>query len=350
MREAIFGDLHLDTRNGDIRFINFIVQYMKEKLREARAQGCTRFTQVGDSLDNRKRTSSAAVSALVEIIDYAVDELKFEEVVFLVGNHNTYYTDTNSTHNLIAFKGRDRVSIVENYQAIGDTLYLGWICPDNIDAISLRVSEAKEKYCFGHFAFTGFDMYKGIPAKGGFSPVPFRKFERTISGHYHTISEDGSVIYTGSPYHLNWSDYQDGLNRGWFLLDHDTDEFKLFQNTADDSLFAELFYDESKTYQESDIAPFANRIVKVHAKEVTDDKKYQKFVKLLKGFAFIDIRIIDYRETKVIESAIDLESIDADPNSVIETYMEELAVANGFVAERPIAILMELHQSAIRSL
>lgn len=325
---GIFGDLHFGVKGGDKFFLAFQVAWMKRKLDTMAAAGIKKLYQVGDSFDNQKSTQSTVQAAMIEVIEYA--KVLGIEMIFTVGNHNTFYRDTNAVHNLKVYEQYSNVTIVEEYLEDGNCLLLGWINPSNHDKIMEVVENTKCEYCFMHADFDGFEMYKGIVAKGGMSIVPFRKFKKVFTGHYHTISEDGNVLYVGSPYALTWMDYVDGDNRGWWQFDETTGEYSLLKNLPQDTLFATHEYVPTKDYADFDLVELSNKVVKFFVKEVTDEKKYDQFIKVVNSTPFIDRRVIDEREMKKIEhSTIDIKEMNITPLVVIQNYVEAEAIVNG---------------------
>lgn len=350
---AMIGDLHFGIKNGDKYFLDFQVKYMKRKLDMLAGMGIKQLFQAGDALDNRKRTETNVINAVQEVCAYAA-ELGIE-IVFIVGNHNTFYTDTNAVHNLNIVTHMSNVKIVEEYShgvskfdGSPVILLLGWIHKNNHDTLMEAVEQSTAPYCLMHAEFDGFEMYKGIEAKGGMSIVPFRKFKRVLSGHYHTVSSNGNVEYLGSPYALTWMDWVDGVNRGLFILDVTTDEFNFIRNEEHETLFLTHEYDGSIVYDEFFFEKFKNKVVKFFVKEVADPKHYDKFVKLVNSVPYIDRRIIDERELAAIEhAAIDIRSMNLTPAKVIDDYVREEAAVNNLNPDEVSKEALSLYHSAL---
>lgn len=349
---AMIGDLHFGVKGGDKHFLEFQVNYMKAKLKDMAARGIKTLYQLGDAVDNRKRSDTTVLDALIEVADYAYEECGIT-IVFLVGNHNTFYTDTNSVHNLNVLKHHPGVMIVEEHQYFSDhdILVLGWIHKNNHDELMQVVERSTAKYCLMHAEFNGFQMYNGIEAKGGMSVTPFRKFKKVYTGHYHTVSEDGNVLYAGSPYALTWMDYVDGTNRGYFILNPVTGDCEMIKNDPSETLFAVENYDPNKAYTEADFEPLKNKVVKFFVKDVTDTKHFDGFVKLVNGVSYIDRRIIDERELAIVEhSNIDLRALNLTPVKVIDEYVRAEAEANELNSDDVSEEALQLYNTAIAQL
>lgn len=347
MRRALFGDLHLGVRNGDANFLKFQLTYLKKKIDEVKGLGITHIDQLGDSIDNRRRSESTVNDALLEICEYAYQQ--GITIDFLIGNHNTFYTDTNRVHNLNIIKNfhRGNVRIIEESFEEGNVLTLGWIHKNNLEAQMAAVENTSAKFCFMHAQFDGFDMYSGIKAKGGMSIVPFRKFQKVYTGHYHTVSEDGNVKYIGSPYALTWMDFVDGTNRGWFELDDETGAEIFHRNLPGETLFHTHVYNPDEAYDEFSFLQYKDCLVKFFVREVKSELHYKKFVELVNAQSYIDRRIIDERELLQVEQeAIDISEMNLTPLKVIEGYVRDEATLNGLNPDNCANLALTLYQEA----
>ena len=352
---AMIGDLHFGIKNGDKHFLQFQVEYMKTKLRLMKDKGIVQLFQAGDALDNRKRTETNVINAVQEVCAYAA-ELGIE-IIFIVGNHNTFYTDTNSVHNLNIVMHMSNVKVVEEacecVSSRDDSpvmLLLGWIHKNNLESQMKAVEQSNAPYCMMHAEFDGFEMYKGIEAKGGMSITPFRKFKKVYSGHYHTVSENGNIYYIGSPYALTWMDWVDGTNRGFFTLDLATGAEDFIKNEESETLFVTDEYNPQTDYDEFYFEKYKNKIVKFFVKTVEDQKHYDKFVKLVNSVQYIDRRIVDERElAKVQHAAIDIRTMNLTPAKVIDSYVRDEATANNLNPDLVAAEALSLYHSALES-
>jgi len=89
---------------------------------------------------------------------------------------------------------------------------------------------------FGHFEINGFYMSKVKSCtKGVDSKSILEKAPLVMSGHFHIretrVYKDGRrIVYTGSPYELNWGDYGTA-SRGFYILDVETSQEEFVENT-----------------------------------------------------------------------------------------------------------------------
>jgi hypothetical protein len=192
-------------------------------------------------------------------------------------------------------------------------------------------------------------MYKGIPAVHGQDGNLFSKFEKVITGHYHTVSNIGNITYVGSPYHLTWADYPDGVERGWFTFDTESGKLELVKNRPDQSLFAVFNHDPEVKYEKKDLEHLAGKIVRIVVKNKGDTRRYNAFLSLLREIKFIEYRIVDETivEKKEVVAPINPQNMLTDLGKFITDYSARLAATvPGADVELTRSISLELYQKA----
>lgn len=344
---GIIGDMHFGVRGGDIDFLEFQMNWLYKTLKDMKARGINRVIQVGDMLDNRKMLDVRVGWYLTHRFLPMLDELN---MVFdsLVGNHNIFYRESNEIHNLWFMQSHPRFRVIQENLEEEGLLMLGWVNKNNLAEQMSVVANSKAGVCLGHFEFTDFPMYKGVLASHGADVEPFKKFKKVVTGHYHTVSEIGNIIYVGSPYHLTWSDYPDGVERGWFELDTETGSISLHKNEETDSLFSIFHYDHEAKYEASDLKHLAGRIVRIVVKDKGDTRKYNKFLALLNEIKFIEYKIVD--ETIITDKpkeTIDPQKMITNTLGVLTDYTVKLAeTVQGADIDLTKNIAVDLYQRA----
>ena len=132
----------------------------------------------------------------------------------VVGNHDTYFKNTNSINSLKAScTVTASMPITVNMywdhpvevDMDGETIMLcPWICPENAEISLKMLEETKAQVVMGHFEIQGFEMYKGSINHEGLEKNVFNKFEMVCSGHFHHKSSYGNIHYLGAPYEMTW--------------------------------------------------------------------------------------------------------------------------------------------------
>ncbi len=175
------------------------------------------------------------------------------------GNHDTYYKDTNAV-NSIDFLGEmySNIHVVETTEKIGGFLLASWICPDNQDKILADIASTSAKYLIGHFEINGHAMTPGYLCTSGLETVVFKKFDRVISGHFHTRGNDGRIFYTSNPSQTSWADW--GQEKGFHYFDDSSNVLTPVNNPRE--VYSVLNWSGDKTYDEfHDVV--AGKIVKI---------------------------------------------------------------------------------------
>ncbi|QGZ16005.1 hypothetical protein Kuja_0140 [Vibrio phage vB_VchM_Kuja] len=322
---VLLGDTHLGCRNGSHHMRSFIKNYIKNRVvAYCKEHNIKQIIQTGDMFDRR---STLYARDYYYTRNDLTSDLMFNNLTWttIPGNHDIALADSVE---LSWTQMAEDVSngFIKNINKAGDyyvgdvlVCFIPWVCEDNIEEVKQAVEKSNAKICVGHFEFAGFPMYQNsIAEKGTIGVEIFRKFQQVISGHYHTRSENGNIRYIGAPYHLNWQDYADGLNRGFevMYINEETDEikFEFVQNTESDSVFRVFYYDQANDpdYDKyvtpeylNDVLGFKGQIVRVQVlnKEASKNK-FDKFLQAIKAASTIDYMVIDNSEILVTSEVV----------------------------------------------
>ena len=326
MTTAIIGDGHFGVRSGDLAFLEFQCKWWVDTINKIADMGIKTIAQVGDLFDNRKVLDVRVAQYFLDRVVNAL-ELRGVKMIITVGNHNIYYRESNQIHNLFFLKDHPNIRIVQESVEIDNVLFLGWINKSNQEAQMKKVAESSMSYCFAHLEPVDMPMYKGLVATHGMDMAPFKKFKKVYSGHYHTISREGNIVMVGSPYHLTWADYPDGINRGWFELDTVTGSEVFHPNTVDQSLFCIFNHNPEEKYHEVDMKVLKGKIARVVVNDKGETRAFNKFISLLAAAGAIEYKIIDNTAIKPDQSktGIDPAKMLVNVAGVISDYTFELA-------------------------
>ena len=325
MKIAIITDQHLDGRKGNLAFWNYFQQFYDEIFFPTlEKEGIKVVFDLGDTFDNRK---SMDFNTFHRVRENYFERLKDYEVHMLLGNHCTYYKNTNRINS--------PELLLENYQNIRvysepkeilmgkkAFLMLPWINKENQEDIFRRLETSEADICCGHLELDGFEVTPGMTMDHGMDPKLFHRFKRVWSGHYHHRSKRGNVQYLGNPYQMFWNDYKD--TRGFHIYDTETDKLKFVKNPYE--IFDKIFYDDASVdYNKQDVSSYKDKFIKLIVEEKRDYQMFETLVDRLYNVGAHDVKIVETLvDADNVEDA-DLET--KDTMTLLNEYIDEVEIA-----------------------
>lgn len=324
---ALITDTHWGCRNDSPVFAEHISRFYKDVFFPYLDQHNINFIfHLGDIVDRRKYINFLSAKNLSkDFIEPIRQKNKF--LYALIGNHDTYYKNTNEVNSMDILYG-DRAGftyISEPLELDLDCkiLMMPWICTQNYERCMEAIKNTEASVLFGHLELTGFEMYKGMPNDHGFDPKIFDKFDVVCSGHFHHKSSRGNIHYLGAPYEMTWSDYDDP--RGFHIFDTKTRELKFIQNP--NRIFHKIFYNDNELTIEDvmtlDFSIYKNCIIKVITKAKTNPHLFDVFIERLEKAGVADLQ--------AVEDHLNL-NLELDDN-IIEEAEDTLSILNKFVTQ-----------------
>jgi len=199
-------------------------------------------------------------------------------------------------------------------------LGIPWICDDNRSRVYELLEKSVSPLCVGHLEFNGFETVPGIVMDHGIDIGAFEKFDKVLSGHFHTRSSKNNIHYLGNPYELTWQDYNDP--RGFHLFCLDSRELEFIPNPY--TMFTRVEYsDKGCDPIDLDSIDLADKFVKLIVVNKTDFYKFDKFIQKLYNKGCHEIKIIEDMsefEDGEIGEEINLE----DTVSVLSNYIDSI--------------------------
>ena len=280
MKVALITDQHFGGKQDSQNFSNYIEKFYTEQFFPYLADNeITTVIDLGDTFDRRKYVN---FNTLSQVRRFYFDYLKDNHIKLhsIVGNHSTYYRNTNSVNSSELLYGH--YDNVETYPSpktisIDGTLIdlIPWINTENYDETMEFIKNSKAQIAFGHLEVEGFAMYKGYVAEEGVPKKIFKGYEIVASGHYHHKSSQGNIHYLGAPYEITWSDYDDP--RGFHIFDTETREMEFIRNRF--RYFEKIYYDDENTdYRSVDTKYYKNKIVKLIVENKKNTIDYEAFI------------------------------------------------------------------------
>ena len=291
MKVALITDQHLDGRKGSLAFWNFWQKFYDNMFFPTlKKQGVETIIDLGDTFDNRKSMDFNTFQRAK--VNY-FDKLKDYKVHMLIGNHCTYYKNTNRINSPeLLLEQYDNISIYSRPEHIRlgskQFLMLPWINSENKEEILRTIEDSDADIVCGHLELTGFEVTPGMRMDHGMDPAPFKKFDRVWSGHFHHRSKKGNIQYLGNPYQMFWNDYKD--TRGFHIYDTETNRLTPINNPYE--IFQKLYYNDTE-HQEIDYDLYKDCFVKVIVEEKKDYLQFEKVIDKLYDTGVHEIKIIE---------------------------------------------------------
>ena len=273
---------------------------------------------MGDAFDSRKSIDYQSLEWSKRVV---FDHLKKYDVHMIIGNHDTYYKNTNNVNSpgllLQTYSNIKTYSEASEVKIGGlKILFLPWINQENQEQTLKLIQKTTSKVAMGHLELQGFRVNRQLIMDHGLDSKMFDKFERVYSGHYHTRSTNGTVFYLGNPYEMYWTDVND--TRGFHIFDTETLEHTPINNPY--KLFYNIYYEDTP-YQLFDASEYENKIVKVIVRKKSKPKDFEKFIDKLYTTGIQDLKIVENFD---IQENEDFE-VDEEENtmSILNRYIDE---------------------------
>ncbi len=322
MKIALITDQHLDGRKGSLSFWNYFQNFYDEVFFPIlEKENIKTIIDLGDTFDNRK---SMDFNTFHRIKENYFDRLKKYNVHMILGNHCTYYKNTNRINSPeLLLETYDNIQIYSEPQHIRfgskKFLLLPWINSENRnDVLSLMKDSEADVVC-GHLELNGFEVTPGMKMDHGMDPNIFKKFNRVFSGHFHHKSKKGNIQYLGNPYQMFWNDYKDP--RGFHIYDTETDKLTFYKNPFE--IFKKIIYNDKIELDEIDFGEYKNTYIKIIVEEKTDYNKFEKLINSLYDNGVHDLKIVESLMEENLNSS-DMQVEIKDTISLLDEYIDEV--------------------------
>ncbi len=352
MKIAIISDTHFGCRNDSPFFLENAISFFTNQffpyLEENKINDVI---HLGDFFDRRKYINFNTLSIVRKKI-IEVFENKKINLHITIGNHDTYYRNTNdlnSLKELLSVKYQN-IKIYENPEVItfGDFCFgiVPWVTKENEQQVLEFLKSCPCRMIGGHFEIVGFQVILGIKHQHGFNTSVFNRFDKVLSGHFHIKQSEGNIHYLGTQYQMNFGDLHS--KKGFHVYDTETDILEFIENP--NNIFHMFTYDDSSEEEIKNIAKFVkgvnlkNGFIKIIIRNKSKQQIFEKFLDALWEKGIQDLSIIEdqlensstveFSETEDTMSIInrEIDAIERDfdkdklKNIIKDLYMESLTI------------------------
>jgi DNA repair exonuclease SbcCD nuclease subunit len=352
MKVAIITDTHSGAGNDSQAMNDYFLKFYEEVFFPyLREHNIKNVIHLGDTFDRRKYINFNTLYSWQQRVFEPLNVM-CDRVDILVGNHDTYYKNTNkinSVEELLKiydkfnfYPGPAEVSIGK-----ANVLYLPWICEDNYDKSIRMIEQSSSKVCMGHLELIGFEMYAGhLNVDKGLRGELFDKFYMTLSGHFHQKSSRGGIHYLGAPYPMMWGDW--GSSKGFHVLDTETLELQFVENPI--QIFHKIYYNDSSESYDSlmsrDFSQLNGMLVKVIVQKKNNPYWFDQFLENIQKNNPHDVSVV---EASFEELTSDEETFDETKDTL--TILKECAESLEIGAHKNLLndLLRDLYIEALNS-
>jgi DNA repair exonuclease SbcCD nuclease subunit len=324
MKIALIADTHFGARNDNTSLQRYFIRFLDEIFfPHLTEHNIDTVIHLGDLVDKRKNISYLTLNGVrkefIERLDW-----QGSKTHFIVGNHDTYYKNTNQINSINElFAGIPDITVYDKATTVNfdgvDICMLPWLCQDNLEESMRHVEETTAQIAMAHLELTGFNMQKGVICPHGSNKKDFQKFDIVMSGHFHYKSDDGHIYYLGNPYEMMWSDY--GVQKGFHIFDTDTSSLEFIDNPY--KMFHRINYDDSdKELDEildQDFSIYENAYIKVVVVDKTNPFLFDRYIDALQKVEPTDISIIEEFDVGMEDG--DVEFVE-DTLTILDNYLD----------------------------
>ncbi len=229
----VISDLHFGVRNSSILWIDMMTDFYRWFLENIASNG---FDQehdalfiLGDVFHSRESINMMVLENVCNVFKHLTTLIK--NVHIIIGNHDTYYIDSNSittvkllsdlVPGITCHYEPEQININKNR-----VLMLPWIA--SFDKVHEILDKDTSDYIFCHMDINGMKYSSGTSIEKCADAKRISKYKKVFSGHIHTRQDSGNVVYVGTPYQLDSSDYNN--TKGYYIIDGDSFEYEFVSN------------------------------------------------------------------------------------------------------------------------
>lgn len=318
MKVCILADTHAGVRNNSTVFMEHQIKFFEEVFFPyVQDHNIQHMIHLGDVFDRRKDTNNYAIYEWDRRVFSRWNDV-FKESHIIIGNHDTYFKNTNSINTPEQFLYKydnfyfySKPCEVPLYGV--NTLILPWICEENEQEAKRLIEESSASLVLGHLEIMGFPLFRGIEnLDKGFDSGVFGRFAKVLSGHFHLKSHQRNIDYLGSPCATTWAEAFDA--RGFHVMDMSTLKLFFIENT--NTPFVHIEYDDGIAV---DVPSVSNKVVRVLVKQRGSETKFLQFLESLELQSPAEISVTEQRAVSEEQTSFD-ESLDIF--SLMDLYVE----------------------------
>jgi hypothetical protein len=326
MTIALITDQHLDGRKGSNIFWDYFHKFYDEVFFPYLEKNKIKtIIDLGDTFDNRKSIDFNVWQRIRENYFDVLQKMGVE-LHMIIGNHDTYYKNTNDINSPDLLLNTYSNIIVYNKPATvkfegTNIAMIPWINSGNYEEVMNFIDETPAKIAMGHLELSGFEVTPGLKMEHGMDPKTFSKFEKVFSGHFHHKSSKGNITYLGNPYEMFWNDCDD--TRGFHTFEPTAKKLKFHKNPF--KIFKKIYYSDKGGEFQYNAEEYSKTYVKVIVDQKQDYLAFEKMIDNLYKAGAHDIKILETLVEDDLNEDPDLEV--KDTVTLLNEYIDEVEMS-----------------------
>ena len=323
MKVAIICDTHFGVRNDSPLFLDYSLSFFEEQFFPyLRENGIKEVIHLGDLMDRRKFVNFFTLGEVKKRFMSHFNSGEFK-LNCILGNHDTYYKNTNSLNSIKQLFEKDELIIHEKPSCLNfdglEIALIPWINKSNYDDSMEFIKQVSAPILMGHLELSGFQVLRGVQHAEGMSPEILSRFENVYSGHFHCKQEEKNVAYLGTPYQITFSDLNE--RKGFHILDTSTRVMEFIENPK--KMFYSIRYnDELNDMLKTDFSKYKNSYIRLIIEKKNKPFIFDKFMDSLYAVSVVNINIIEEQQLEL--SAEDNIDNTKDTISIINSEIDAM--------------------------
>jgi DNA repair exonuclease SbcCD nuclease subunit len=327
MKIAILGDTHFGMRGDSIAFHNHYREFYTNTFFPYLVQnGITTIFQLGDLFDRRKYIS---FQSLALCRHYFFDQLVKHNIQCrtLLGNHDIFFKNTLEVNSpdLLLREYENHVILYDKPSMWMGIDVIPWICKDNEAEVLDFIKRSDNHLCFGHFELAGFEMDRGNICQEGMDASLLSKYDLVLSGHFHHKSNNGSIVYVGTPGEMTWADYND--DRGFHILDTETRELQFIPNPQ--KMFYKIKYNDDEMYYNdivnADYSHLNGKFLKIVVEKRNNSFLFDTLIDTITKAAPLEVAVVEDFSEITDNVEVDIDQAE-DTITILNKYVDGLSL------------------------
>ena len=284
MKVAVITDTHFGARNDSQQFLDYFLDFIENQfIPECEKRNITHILHLGDLMDRRKFVN---YNTLNQVRERFIQKIQNTGMTMwcLVGNHDTYFKNTNNINSLkelfterfTCFVPIEKPHLLDVFGGLKIGM-VPWINRENEAECMEFIQHCDADILCGHFELNGYEVLRGVKFDHGMDDRILRRFDKVLSGHFHIKHQKNNVHYLGTPYQITFSDLNE--KKGFYILDTETKELEFIENT--NKMFLSIQYTDELYDSNPDLSVYANKYVKLFIEQNKNQSKLDDFVEKL---------------------------------------------------------------------